>query len=57
MDDVPASGRTRFDQNQPDGIAYDESEMDGEESGAGEIGQKDEASANDEVDQAGAKVD
>ena len=43
----------RFDENQPDGVEGGEEDVDGEDFGAGKVGEDDEGSADDEVNEAG----
>ncbi len=56
LDDGEARRGTGFDKNEPDGIANHENKVNWEEGGAGGVGEKDEADADDEIDEAGAEI-
>lgn len=57
LEDGEARSGAGFDENEPDGVANHEDEVDWEEGGAGGVGEEDEADANDEVDEARAEIE
>lgn len=57
LEDGEARPGAGLDENEPDGVANHEDEVDWEEGGAGGIGEEDEADADDEIDEARAEVE